>query len=385
MTENILENTKKKHSKIIIVSLIYIISALLYLFLRIGGKFGIFNFLGTSKNYILNIVNQIIFIAGVPILLFSLFETKNLKRTFKQFKFSKIPGRIVWLSFLMGIVLYGVVVFLSSAWLNLIGLTGYKNPLFKISFGIQSPFAEFGAEIVLTCLLPAVCEEVLLRGCVLSGLENMGRKRAIIFVGLLFGFLHINVEQVFYASILGMFLCVITMMTGSIWPAIIMHFTSNFCSVFLNFIFKLNLFNGELNRFINTLFYGNVLTSIVNYLFIAFIVIYCFIMLFARFLKYSKSKSLYDKLSAFMLENNLTPGEKVEINEQTGDNLIEMKNIVQAELFSQLGMSRRPFDFILPPTAHDKYKPTVLEWVFVIAALVLTGGATLASFIGGIL
>lgn len=386
INNEMLENKiSKKHSKIIAVSIIYIISALLYLFVRIGGKFGIFNFFGESKGYVLNLVNQLLFIGGVPIIFYMLFEKKNLKGAIHDFKFKKIPAKIVGVSFLMGVALFGIVLYLSSAWGGLVDLTGYKTPLFSAqAVSVADAWKNFGVGTVFTCILPAFCEEILLRGCLLAGYENMGRRKAIIFVGLLFGFLHVNIYQTFYASVMGMLLCIFTMMTGSIWPAIIMHFTSNFCSVFTTFIESLNLFGGNLNKFFYTIFSGNIISSIVNYVLFGIIILTVFIRLFVEILKYSKSKMLYDKLSKIMSDGGLKVGEKIEINDETSQSLIDMKNLVQNELLSNFSPQRKTLDFVIPPTEKDSYKLTKLEWFFVILALAITGGATLASFIGGL-
>lgn len=382
--ENILE--KKEKNKIILVSIIYIISALLYLFVRIGSKFGIFAFLGNFRVYVLNGGNQLLFIAGIPIILYTCFASKSMKKTFSDFKFKKIPSKIVGLSFLTGITLFGMIFLVSTVWGNLVNLTGYKTPLFNLNaFSTVSVWENFLINTILTCVFPALCEEILLRGCVLAGFEKMGRKKAIVLVGLLFGLLHVNVDQVFYATLMGMILCLFTMMTGSIWPAIIMHFTSNFCSVFISFVEKLNLFDGGFNRFFEAFFYGNALISVFNFVVVGFFSVSVFFVLFAKILKYSKTKSLYNKLEAILAQNNLQIGEKIEINVETSQSLIDMKNLVQNEIFMQAVSVRRPFDFILPPNENDNYKMTMLEWAFVIAAILLTGVATLVSFIGGLL
>lgn len=382
--ENIEE--KKQKSKIILVSIIYIISASLFLFIRIGNKFEIFSFLGKSKTLVLNSVNQLLFIAGLPILIYTIFSSKNIKTTFSDFKFKKVPKKIVGWSFLTGITLYGIIVILSTVWASVINLTGYTTPLFKLNIiSTNSVWLNFAINIVLTCLLPALCEETLLRGCVLCGFERMGRKKAIIFVGLLFGLLHINIYQSVYAAIMGMILCIFTMMTGSIWPAIIMHFTSNFCSIFIEFVEKLNLFNGAFNNFFNSFFFGNPILSVVNYVAFGFLAVILFFSLAIKILKYSKSKSVYDKLQVIMQQNNLALGEKIEINDETSQTLIDMKNLIQSEILAQVRTSRKPFDFILPPNENDNYKMTKLEWFFVLSATFLTLAATLASFIGGLL
>ncbi|HAA50201.1 MAG TPA: CPBP family intramembrane metalloprotease domain-containing protein, partial [Planctomycetaceae bacterium] len=75
---------------------------------------------------------------------------------------------------------------------------------------------------------PAVCEEFLFRGFVLSALDHPGRRRlAVVLSALAFGVVHMIPQQVFYATLLGLVLGLMALRTGSIWPGLAFHFTFN--------------------------------------------------------------------------------------------------------------------------------------------------------------
>ena len=85
--------------------------------------------------------------------------------------------------------------------------------------------------VVVFALIPAVCEEVAFRGFILSGLEHRRRTRSAIFISaLLFGFLHVLLslfQQLFNATLLGVFLGLLAIRSRSLLPGIIFHMLNN--------------------------------------------------------------------------------------------------------------------------------------------------------------
>ena len=80
-------------------------------------------------------------------------------------------------------------------------------------------------------VVPAFVEEFLFRGVVLSNLLPYGKGLAILGSALLFGMMHQNIEQLFYATAAGVVLGWIYVETESIWPCVLLHFCNNFRSV----------------------------------------------------------------------------------------------------------------------------------------------------------
>ncbi len=96
---------------------------------------------------------------------------------------------------------------------------------------LQSKIPNVGTAILLLALAPAICEEVAFRGYILSGLQRGHRAlEAIILSALLFGFMHVLLslfQQLFNATILGLFLGLLAVRSRSLLPGVIFHFLNN--------------------------------------------------------------------------------------------------------------------------------------------------------------
>lgn len=92
----------------------------------------------------------------------------------------------------------------------------------------------FWQVVLVMAIIPAVCEEITFRGFIFSGLlQNKGRMRAVLLTALIFGFSHGILQQSIAATMLGILLGWITLRTGSIFPALIVHVINNTLSVAL--------------------------------------------------------------------------------------------------------------------------------------------------------
>ena len=87
-------------------------------------------------------------------------------------------------------------------------------------------------------VVPAFVEEFLFRGLILSNLLPYGRTTAVFASALLFGVMHQNVEQLFYATVAGLVLGFIYVKTESIWTCVLLHFVNNFLSVLQTVIYE---------------------------------------------------------------------------------------------------------------------------------------------------
>lgn len=107
--------------------------------------------------------------------------------------------------------------------------------------GIAQPSDEtvggFSGSGVLTLLvfavLPAVCEEVIFRGVIMSAFEPCGITPAVIGTSLLFAFAHMSFENLplyFFASVV---LCFTAYISRSLLSTILLHALYNLASLFL--------------------------------------------------------------------------------------------------------------------------------------------------------
>jgi len=77
-------------------------------------------------------------------------------------------------------------------------------------------------------LTPALCEELLFRGYVHRQVERRhGPMVAVLLVGVLFGLYHLSPTKALPLAVLGMWLGYVTWATGSLWPAVVVHFLNN--------------------------------------------------------------------------------------------------------------------------------------------------------------
>ncbi len=103
--------------------------------------------------------------------------------------------------------------------------------------GVEDPKI-LGAEgifiaVLSTAVLPAILEEVVVRGIIMQPLRRFGDKFAIVASALIFGIMHGNMVQIPYTIVAGLFMGYLAIATGSLWPSIILHFVNNFYSVAL--------------------------------------------------------------------------------------------------------------------------------------------------------
>ena len=82
--------------------------------------------------------------------------------------------------------------------------------------------------LVLSSVLPAICEELLFRGIILRGLLPYGKTFAIVMSSLMFALAHGSFSQLLYQFLVGLAIGTVVVMTKNIMLGMIMHFTNNF-------------------------------------------------------------------------------------------------------------------------------------------------------------
>jgi membrane protease YdiL (CAAX protease family) len=108
---------------------------------------------------------------------------------------------------------------------------------FTNSLVVSSNIGEFIFVTFVIALTPAICEEFMFRGLILSNLEKLNSSKIpVIFTGLLFAIFHFHPFNIIPLIILGIFISYIAYYSGSIFPAIMVHFVNNFLSALAIFI-----------------------------------------------------------------------------------------------------------------------------------------------------
>ena len=88
----------------------------------------------------------------------------------------------------------------------------------------------------VTAVVPAFSEEFLFRGILLGKLRKYGDGYAILVSSLFFALMHGNMVQIPFAFIGGVMFAFLTVKTGSILPAMAVHFSNNFLSCIQNLV-----------------------------------------------------------------------------------------------------------------------------------------------------
>lgn len=139
---------------------------------------------------------------------------------------------------LFPIVLGGIVLIWAQSYLNaaLVSIFNYSQfsaeVIWQSTGSAQPEGYQIALEFIVMCLVPAICEEFLFRGAILTNCLPFGRANAILISALLFSMMHQNAEQILYAFAAGIFLGIVYERTGSIWACFFLHLMNNFASTF---------------------------------------------------------------------------------------------------------------------------------------------------------
>jgi sodium transport system permease protein len=82
--------------------------------------------------------------------------------------------------------------------------------------------------VLYVAVLPAICEELAFRGMLLSGLRRKFRPAALVLgIGIIFGLFHMTLYRIAPTAALGMVLTAIALLTGSVFPGMLLHAGNN--------------------------------------------------------------------------------------------------------------------------------------------------------------
>ena len=365
---------------------IYFLIVAVFVTIRLLSGFGVLSGLPNAWSVVINVGIQLIMFA-FPVLLFSIINKQKAGQTLKFFEYKKISAKAWLIALLAGFVVYFLNLYVASFFDNIIGLFGYRFSSSGSSNGTLS-VGWLLLNIVTTAILPAICEETAHRGMLLKGSSAMGYGRAIFLSAILFGLLHMNIEQFFYATILGALMGYVTVLSDSIFPAMCIHFMNNFMGVYLSFSMSNKLPLGR--GFATVLTYlesGGILGNLFIWIFLIFLVMTLHTLL-KKLFKETAGRA-YDTLQRELMKDfikrdylgdvsssrNEVRGEKSEEIEIDTEELVANTNI-------SLGLMTDLDRKILNGKRYKADKWTIL---FVTLATILTAVCTIFTFIWGIL
>lgn len=162
------------------------------------------------------LLSQAIVVA--PSVVYLVIEKKNLR---EQLRFHKIkPLTVVML------VIFTYCILPLIAVINALSMLFSENEISGAISGLANGYPLILA-IAAVALVPCILEESVYRGIFFNTYRKINLRRGILLSGLLFGLMHMNLNQFCYAFVMGSIFAIVIETTDSILSTMIMHFVLN--------------------------------------------------------------------------------------------------------------------------------------------------------------
>ncbi|MDR1917847.1 MAG: CPBP family intramembrane metalloprotease [Christensenellaceae bacterium] len=246
-----------KKNNFLIACIVYMATVLLLIAIRFCSGMGwLSNIPDEPLEVGFSIISQVIIMFALPYFVYKIYDNKRKAKTeqetneiiieikktdaaFTDFGFRRISWRFILMAFALGFLLYIMNIFVGGVFYLILDDMGYRFSSNEQTF---TGWGGLFISLLLVCVLPGFCEEFSHRGLLLSGFQSkFSNYRAVMSVCILFGLMHLNIEQVFYATILGWLICMAVLSSRSVWVGVIIHFTNNAISTYLSYADDLNL------------------------------------------------------------------------------------------------------------------------------------------------
>ena len=348
-----------QNKKIFIINLIYYLCMLSVALIFVLGYFGIL-----ENSYLSTFLIQGVVMFAMPVILYSLFVTKSAKQTFHDFGFKKISVKILLCSIGLGFVLFFVNGYVADIFYTILHILGFDNSI-NVSLNVTQTI---GIEFLLTAIAPGICEEVLHRGLFMRGSAKQGYTRyGLLFSSLLFGLMHLNIQQFFYAMVLGGLMGIVVIVADSIYPAMIIHFMNNGLNIYFAYGVEYNWPLADLKYNIESMIYS---TSLI----LSIVLICGLIMLLLAVYRMLVQAIARDKhkATAMALAKDLKMDDM---------DYIEMQNkLNEIELLLEQTSPKKTLDL-----TNENPPLKFVDKIFLYSSIVLGTLITICSFIWGIL
>ena len=182
----------------------------------------IFRVLGVKDIKSALLINHIVSFF-IPAIIYIVITKQSTK---KVLKLNKLYLKDIVLVIILAIVCQPVMTFFS-----LVSQLFYTNDVGAMITSIVD--SSYIILLLLIAVMPAITEEITIRGIILSDYEELNTYVACILTGILFGMMHLNPQQFLYTAILGGILALVVKLTNSIFASMIIHFIVNGTSITL--------------------------------------------------------------------------------------------------------------------------------------------------------
>ncbi len=157
-----------------------------------------------------------------PIGIYFLYTKKNIRNTLRLHPLN-------WKNFLL-VIAFGVSIQPVMSLLSYLTSLLFPNPVEQSIETLQA--SGLILSFLAVALVPAITEEILSRGILLSGYCFLGKWKAAFLSALLFALLHANLQQLPYAFTVGFLFCFLVERTNSLYASIIPHMVINGTTIF---------------------------------------------------------------------------------------------------------------------------------------------------------
>lgn len=165
---------------------------------------------------------------AIPIIIYPfIFKIK-----FKYFCFEKINIKTAFLVIVLAILMKPISMVIGV--ISVVVIPGALEGAEQVEGFLSS--ANLFQQIVIISIIPAIFEEIAIRGIVMSGYAKHKAITASIFSGIIFGFFHMNIYQFLYTAVLGFVIALVLRYGASIFYCMIFHFVFNTISLLTSLI-----------------------------------------------------------------------------------------------------------------------------------------------------
>lgn len=168
------------------------------------------------------LLNLVVFFGGATLLMLRRYHLDP-----RQALALRAPHPAVWVATILGA---------PAALFSGIGLFMAANHIFPVPPKVLEAFGQalmpdtipFWQMVVFLCVMPGIFEELAFRGVLLHGLTRRHHPVVVaLTVGAVFGLFHFSLFRLVPTGYLGIVLAAVTMLTGSIFPAMLWHALNN--------------------------------------------------------------------------------------------------------------------------------------------------------------
>ncbi len=166
----------------------------------------------------------------LPTVLYLVVRGFSLK---KVLRLNKLSMKQIVLIPIITIFAYPIGIFSNYIMIVFLSLLGKIRPT---PVPIPNTGMEYVVGLVIIAISAGICEEVMFRGLIMNSYERLGKWKAIIYSGILFGVFHFNLQNLFGPIFLGILFGYILIRTNSIFATMLAHATNNAVALTIGFL-----------------------------------------------------------------------------------------------------------------------------------------------------